>query len=51
MEHLQTDCEGVQLYEEWYSIIIDCILRLGGVIKNGKGAYKRFDPKSNRVVS
>jgi len=26
-------------------------LRSGGVIKDGKGIYKRFDPKRNQVVS
>jgi len=51
MDHFHIDSDGIQLYEEWYGIIIDCVSRASRVIKDGRGFYKRFDPKNNCFVS
>jgi len=51
MDHFHTDSDGIQLYDEWYGIIIDCVLRAGVVIKDGNGSYKRFDSNKNNFVS
>jgi len=47
MDQFCTDSDGMK---NVYSIIIDCVLRAGEVIKDRDGSYRKFDPSKNCSV-
>jgi len=52
MFHLHLELEGNQLYDDkWYTTIIECSLKAGGVITEQNGLCKKFDIKKERIVS
>jgi len=47
----QIGLSGIQLYQDWIEVILDCCLRAGGARIDGRGSCCKFDQRGGRVVS